>query len=110
MEELREVEWTIPIMEEYILQVEDLGDSVKGILNQETDVAVPQLVALPSKLAQALGFTLHMIPEGWIRMAKRALFKLIEQKKVEERREDCEDKLYLQHLRSYRTSNQLGGP
>ena len=97
-------------MEEYILQVEDLGDSVKGILNQETDVAVPQLVALPSKLAQALGFTLHMIPEGWIRMAKRAHFKLIEQKKVEERREDCEDKLYLQHLRSYRTSNQLGGP
>ena len=66
MEDLKEVEWSIPIMQEYILQVEDLGDAVKGILNMELDVAVPQMVALPSKLAQALKFTWYMIPEGWI--------------------------------------------
>ena len=37
MKDLTEVEWTIQIMEEYILQVDDLGDSVKEVLNQETD-------------------------------------------------------------------------
>ena len=56
------------------------------------------MVALPSKLAQALRFTWYMIPEGWLRMAKKALLKLIDQKKVEERREAWEDKLYLQNL------------
>ena len=100
MEDLKEVEWTIPIMQEYILQVEDLGDAVKGILNMELDVAVPQMVALPSKLAQVLRFTWYMIPEGWLRMAKKALLKLIDLKKAEERREAWEDKLYLQHLRN----------
>ena len=105
MEDLKEVEWTIPIMEEYILQVDDLRDSVKGVLNQEFDVAVPHMVALTSKLSQALRFTWYMIPEGWIRMAKKALLKLIDQERVEERKDAWEDKLHLQHLR--RLSNPL---
>ena len=105
MEDLKEVEWTIPIMEEYILQVDDLRDSVKGVLNQEFDVAVPHMVALTSKLSKALRFTWYMIPEGWIRMAKKALLKLIDQERVEERKDAWEDKLHLQHLR--RLSNPL---
>ena len=62
----------------------ELGKTVKGILNGEGDISVPQLATLPTKLAQVTGFSMYMLPEGWIHMAKKALLKLLEQRSTEE--------------------------
>ena len=83
MEKLSDIEWTTSVIENYITQVETLGKTVEGILNGEGDIAVPQFVALPTKLAQVVELSMYMLPEGWIIMAKKALLKLLEQKSTE---------------------------
>ena len=83
MEELGDIEWSTQIVEDYISQVEDLGERVRGILNQKGDVSVPQLVALPTKLVQITGHHTSIVPEGWVSKVKRALLKLLEQRRVD---------------------------